>query len=278
LNKILKKFIIFLSLLVIVSGTYFAYIHFYKPWSDSKRASLEADSNKVLDDELYIEPDNIKDLQLATDAENIAPSIAATSAAANVKSKQLPVEYISQLPELPTGCEITSLAEVLNYLGYEVDKEYLAENDLKMIDDLSGSFNSYFIGSPWSESGWGCFAPAITNAGNKYLTSIKSSKKAYNISGSTLSQLLAEIRNGNPVIVWVTTRLDERTIFDNIEMDNGTIFKWPENEHCVVLIGYDLNSPQTVTVADPLAGVVERTYSQFNSRYNELGKRAVVIK
>jgi len=276
LNKKLRNFIIFSSLLAISIGTYYTYINFYKPWYDAKQASLEADSNKILDDELYIEPDNVKDLQLATEAVNSETSSSTT--AAIVKAKQLPVEYISQLPELPTGCEITSLAEVLNYLGYQVDKEYLAENDLKMLDDLDGSFNNYFIGSPWDENGWGCFAPAITNAANKYLTSIKSSKKAYNISGSSLSQLFTEIQNGNPVIVWVTTRLDERTVFDNIEMNNGSIFKWPENEHCVVLIGFDLNSPQTVTVADPLEGVVNRTYSQFNSRYNELGKRAVVIK
>jgi len=274
LNKILKKFIIFICLLVITGCSYFTYINIYKPWSDSKKASLEADSNKVSGDQLYIEPDNNKDLQLATEATNAQASLSATT----VKAKQLPVEYISQLPELPTGCEITSLAEVLNYLGYKVDKEYLAENDLKMLDDLDGSFNNYFIGSPWDEGGWGCFAPAITTAANKYLTSIKSTKKAYNISGSTLSQLLTEVQNGNPVIVWITTRLDERTVFDNIEMNNGTTFKWPENEHCVVLTGFDLNSPQTVTVADPLAGVVDRTYSKFNSRYNELGKRAVVIK
>jgi len=95
------------------------------------------------------------------------------------------------------------------------------------------------------------------------------------ISGSTLSQLYIEIQNGNPVIVWITTRLDERTVFDNIEMNNGTTFKWPVNEYCVVLIRYKLNSPQSVTVADPLAGIVDRTYSQFNSRYKELGKQTL---
>ena len=276
MKKKFRNFIIVLSLLVIASSIYFIYIYIYKPWADSKNTSWEADSNKILDDEMYIEPDNVKDLQLPTQASNTDASVSST--AAIVKNKVLPVAYISQLPELPTGCEITSLAEVLNYLGYQVDKEYLAEHDLKMLDDLDGSFNNYFIGSPWDVTGWGCFAPAITNAANKYLTSIKSPKKAYNITGSTLSQLLTEIQNGNPVIVWITTNLDERTLFDNIELNNGTIFKWPENEHCVVLTGYNLNSPQTVTVADPLAGIVERTYSKFNSRYNELGKRAVVIK
>ena len=276
MEKKIRNFILFLSLLVIASGTYFAYINFYRPWSDSKKASLEADSNKVLGDELYIEPDNVKDAQIDTQATNATGTTSATST--NVKTTQLPVEYISQLPELPTGCEITSLAEVLNYLGYQVDKEYLAENDLKKLDGLDGSFNNYFIGSPWEEDGWGCFAPAITDAANKYLTSIKSSKKAYNITGSTLSKLFMELQNGNPVIVWTSTKLDERTLFDNIEMNDNTTFKWPENEHCVVLTGYNLNSPQTVTVADPLAGVVDRAYSQFNSRYNELGKRAVVIK
>ena len=32
------------------------------------------------------------------------------------------VKWVSQKPELPTGCEITSLTTVLNYYGYNVSK------------------------------------------------------------------------------------------------------------------------------------------------------------
>ena len=57
---------------------------------------------------------------------------------------------MSQYPELPTGCEITSLTEVLNYLGYGIDKETLARNYLDMRDTVTqGCFVEYFWGSPW---------------------------------------------------------------------------------------------------------------------------------
>lgn len=271
-----KIIIIFLMLLLITSGVYYTYINFYKPWRNSINTNADANIIDSENDHLYADNDNNENLELDTEAAKSGSTLPATTQ--TVKTMQLPVEYISQLPELPTGCEITSLATVLNYLGYSVDKEYLAEYYLNKIDDLSGSFNNNFIGSPWDENGWGCFAPAIVNSANKYLSDIGSNKKAYNISGSSIKQLFAEVQNGNPVIVWITTALDEKTTFTDIEMDNGHIFRWPSNEHCVVLIGYDLNSPQTVTLSDPMVGIVDRPYSKFNSRYNELSKRAVVIR
>lgn len=46
-------------------------------------------------------------------------------------------EWLGQYPELPTGCEITSLTSVLNYYGYDVDKEVMADDYL---EKGSGSF------------------------------------------------------------------------------------------------------------------------------------------
>ena len=53
----------------------------------------------------------------------------AAESSRNIPSKmQLDVPFISQEPDLPTGCEITSLAEVLHFYGFNVDKEILATN------------------------------------------------------------------------------------------------------------------------------------------------------
>lgn len=267
--KTLRKLLFFIVVLTFVFGMYYAYIRLTKPWK-----SIEASANENSKDE------NQTDIDSDDNGSDVKSNIDATlSENVQAASKiQLPVEYISQLPELPTGCEITSLATVLNYMGYSIDKEVLADKYLKKLDDLDGSFNNYFIGSPWSEDGWGCFAPAIVNAANKYLTTVKSDKKAYNITGCTLPQLFSELQNGHPVIVWITTNLDEKTNFTYIELNNGTTFKWPQYEHCVVLIGYDLSNPKSVILSDPLEGIVSRDYTKFNSRYNELGKRAVVIE
>ena len=42
----------------------------------------------------------------------------------------LPVPLILQNPELPNGCEITSLCMLLRYLGFDADKCLLADNYL----------------------------------------------------------------------------------------------------------------------------------------------------
>ena len=46
------------------------------------------------------------------------------------RSNRLNVKCVLQNPELPTGCEITALTIVLNYLGYDVDKLTMADKYL----------------------------------------------------------------------------------------------------------------------------------------------------
>ena len=54
-------------------------------------------------------------------------------------------KWVNQYPELPTGCEITALTSVLNYYGYNVKKETMADDYLKK---GSGSFYEMFLGNP----------------------------------------------------------------------------------------------------------------------------------
>ena len=66
---------------------------------------------------------------------------------------------IYQMPELPTGCEITAAAMVLNYYGFQVDKTVLAEQYLPTLYSTGiyygqdgrtygNDMNAYFIGDP----------------------------------------------------------------------------------------------------------------------------------
>lgn len=62
-------------------------------------------------------------------------------------------EIIYQEPELPTGCEVTALAMILNYYDFDVDKVTLATEYLPCIitDDYYGlDMDNYFIGDPTS--------------------------------------------------------------------------------------------------------------------------------
>ena len=60
---------------------------------------------------------------------------------------------VMQLPELPTGCEVTALTSVLNYLEYDVTKTELAKNYLTTAALGSTGFDKAFIGNPASDGG-----------------------------------------------------------------------------------------------------------------------------
>lgn len=191
----------------------------------------------------------------------------------------LDIPYISQYPELPTGCEITSLAEVLNYLGFNIDKETLARDYLDMKDTVTqGCFVEYFWGSPWKTTGSGCFAPAIANAANAFFEDNNSDYSAYIMSYQPVELLYAKLSQGHPVIVWTSFNYKQPEVtYNEVTLDDGTVFTWPTNEHCVALAGYDINK-KTVTLADPAYGIVERDMEVFENYYKRYYYQAVVIE
>ena len=96
---------------------------------------------------------------------------------------QLNVENILQNPELPNGCEITSAAIVLNYLGFGIDKVTLAENYLPMhIPYWEADPEVEFMGSPADELSFYCLPGAITTAVNTYLDEQGSTYSALDIT------------------------------------------------------------------------------------------------
>ena len=81
---------------------------------------------------------------------------------------KLDVEPILQLPELPTGCEITSLATVLNYYGYDISKTQLADEYLECGEVGDTDPNEKFIGSPYDIHSCGCFSNVIADAAKSF--------------------------------------------------------------------------------------------------------------
>lgn len=139
---------LFLSLIILI--TLFIYYFFNNHYNHKPDSSLSMSVDNIIETS-SIEPDYIKS------AEN-EYSISSLDNTDYPDSFSLDIPYISQYPQLPTGCEITALAEVLHYLGYNIDKEELARNYLDMKDIATkGCFVEYFWGSPWKSSGSGCF-------------------------------------------------------------------------------------------------------------------------
>lgn len=189
---------------------------------------------------------------------------------------QLEAESILQQPELPTGCEVTSLTMALRFAGYDVSKEELADQYLEKAAPGEVSYKTAFWGDPRQEESFGCYAPVIVKAANRYLAQQKSAQMAYNLTGASLDDVLSEVRMGYPVIVWGSMYINEEIVFSYGWEIEGETVTWPSNEHCMLLIGFDTET-NSVIVCDPLEGIVSYDRNAFQHHYEILEQQAIVI-
>ena len=192
------------------------------------------------------------------------------------KSKvKLPVEFLAQNPELPTGCEITSLTTVLNYYGFDVDKVTMA-NDYLEKAEAPANFWEVFLGDPTQKTGFGCYAQPITNAANKYFKAQNSDYTAKNISGCSFENLLSLVESGTPVVIWGTMDMKKPFTTYKWTIDGKTI-QWIAPEHCLVLIGYDIERGFAI-VSDPQQGIGTYNLDTVKARFLALYSQCVIIE
>ena len=186
---------------------------------------------------------------------------------------QLEVENIPQNPELPNGCEITSAAIVLNYLGYDADKVTLAEDYLPThIPYWEADPEVEFMGSPFDELAFYCLPGAVTTAVNSYLADQNSLYSAKDISGASTAELEMYLAEGTPVLVWATRAFTDPLYNYTFTMADGS---WPySNSHCLVLTGCDEDN---YYFADPMLEITSIDRATFALRYGQMGSHAMVI-
>lgn len=251
-----------------------------------KQSSLQAGTNKDKNIASAVEDNSSETEKSVTTSGGIAAAESKTESESasmtetmdeSVMEALLDVEPISQLPELPTGCEVTSLTMALNYIGYDIDKGDLS--DKYLIKGRAGvnSYEEAFLGDPRSEESYGCFAPVIVKTANKYLKEQNSQKQAYDLTGTDFEKLYDEILKGNPVIVWGSMYIDEDIVETETWIIDGEELRWPGNEHCMVLNGFN-KYDDTVTVCDPLRDMEVYDRAAFEEHYEQMFRMAVVIK
>lgn len=191
---------------------------------------------------------------------------------------------VYQNPELPTGCEITAMDMVLQYYGFDIDKVTLAKeymptisygsyrNDENVVD--KSDMNNYFIGDPETVMGYIAGTGAVQTAANNYLEETDSDLRAYDITGVSLSEIYEYVADDTPVVVWVTIGMVDRTEIKYYYVDYTNYIEWTYNDHGAILIGYD---DSTVTIADPIDGIVEYDKEQFESVFESRGNMAVIL-
>lgn len=186
------------------------------------------------------------------------------------------VEAIMQEPELPTGCEVTALAEVLNFHGFKIDKVELCDGFMPI--DYNGAVNMdyAYIGDPKLNNGFGCNAPVIMKTAYEYFESINSPAYAVDLTGTEFRDLFYQICEGRPVVVWSTIAQVESISHYIWTAANGEDMIFNDYQHCVALYGYDTEQG-IVYVADPLEGNTTYDMERFERIYNNMFKQAIVI-
>lgn len=185
---------------------------------------------------------------------------------------------IKQLPELPTGCEITSLTMALHFYGFTIPKTFMAEYFLDKAEYRTADYRKKFIGDPRNVNAYGCFADVIVNSAEKYLTTVPNRTfDVLNLTGCTPDTLYSFIDCGYPVIVWATGKMKASGTGPSwADRETGERITWVSNEHCLLLTGYD-SKQGYVIVNDPLIGMTSYSKKTFEQRFEELESQAIVI-
>ena len=165
----------------------------------------------------------------------------------------------------PSGCEGASLLQALQYKG-KLTNWSLTQFLNTIPKSPNGNPNNGFVGSPFVENSWtysAIYPAPLTTWGQKY-------GNVQNISGSSMNTLLNEVKNGNPVVAWVTIN------FQPIRWGNWSFGVAANNNHAVTLDGYNKGSNQ-VHVSDPISGSYWMSRTTFENIYNAR-KYAVVVR
>ncbi len=183
---------------------------------------------------------------------------------------------IEQNPDLPNGCEVTSLAMLLNYYHHDVTKNQLGR-EVKHVSSFPGKGyrgnpNVGFVGyMSIANAGWCVFHGPLTDLAKKY------DAQAVDYTGSSLKQVLIQVSRGRPVVVW--TSLDFKPVNDmqTWKTPQGKVHVTPSS-HCVLVTGYD-KKQNLVYINDPLGGKNDAVpMGPFEQVYNQQGRQAVFIK
>lgn len=186
---------------------------------------------------------------------------------------------IRQLPELQRGCEVTSLAMLLEQAGKKVSKMTLAKQ-IKTLPFLNGNYinnpNDGFVGNIYTfkEPGLGVYHEPVANLAKKYLGT-----KVDDITGQGWNEVVEKLNEGHAVWVILNSTYKPLPASDpywyNWKTKEGTI-RVTYKEHSVLVTGYNA-SKHLVIVNDPLTGQknVAHNSTSFIAAWQQMGEQAI---
>ncbi|SNZ02506.1 Uncharacterized protein YvpB [Terribacillus aidingensis] len=195
--------------------------------------------------------------------------------------KLLPVPYIKQRPELPSGCEVTALTMALSFYGEAVDKLALARempmDHTPVARDANGTIQVWgdpedgFVGDP--------FDNGIT-INPKPLKQLADTYRPGSLAlyGQSFSSIERHLADGHPVLVWFTIH-HEMPIERFWKTPAGKTVPAPRPLHCIVLTGTDDNYVyfHDCESTEKSGAHVKAAREHFIRIYDAMGRRALVV-
>ncbi|AIE61101.1 C39 family peptidase [Bacillus methanolicus] len=192
----------------------------------------------------------------------------------------LDAPVISQMPELPRGCEVTSLAMLLQDAGINADKVTLAKEIKKDTTPFIISKGKIFFGNPNDgfvgsidnnkEPGLGVYHKPIKELADAYLPG-----RITDLTGSDFQELKIHLSDGRPVWVIINSQYKKLpdSQFQTWYTPTGKV-KVTFKEHSVLMTGYDHHF---VYFNDPLSGEKNKKapIKDFEESWVQMGSQAI---
>nr|WP_242270964.1 S-layer homology domain-containing protein [Bacillus cereus group sp. BfR-BA-01425] len=192
----------------------------------------------------------------------------------------LNVPSLYQFPELHNGCEVVSLQMLVEHqigrslnkvvFTFEMPFDQTKLKNYKTSSQIWGDPDVGFVGDVTGNTpGYSINPEPLKRLLDKYA-------RGTNLTGNDLSVLEDYVRNGKPVVTWVTVALNNPRPITTWKTPGGKTISARMNTHAVVLTGVDDNY---VYYNDPFYGTknVKVSKSRFASIYNQMGKKALSV-
>jgi len=193
------------------------------------------------------------------------------------QEQKLNVPLENQMPDLPNGCEVTSLSMLMNYYGIKVSKNELAET-IQHVDSFTdggkyrGNPHQGFVGHMTiANAGWCVYNEPLYNVARKYTSHIE------NITGSDFLSLLKLVSTGHPVMIITTTTFNKVNNMQTWDTNTGKVNVTPSSHACVIT-GY--SKPKKIVYVNNPYGYKNQpvNWKNLQASYNQQGRQALYIR
>jgi uncharacterized protein YvpB len=186
----------------------------------------------------------------------------------------LDVPLLNQMdsPSLYNGCEVTSLAMILQYNGLEVTKNQLAEEivrtPLRYNSGEYGNPNNGFVGNMEDGPGLGVYHGPISDLATNY------SDHVIDLTNQSFDDLLKQVAEGHPVWIITTSTFAPIDEFETWQTPQGEV-EITYKMHSVVITGFDTDS---IYINNPYGEKNQKLDREsFIQAWQQMGSQAIVV-